>query len=112
MRIAMFATIAATLLATAPTLATAQQAFPRPDFREDWLAPPVDQVPVPEGALPYDWDPVTGIARRFVPGQPGGVVYSCCCRMGRHSRILRGRGAPLGRVRFVQGRGSSKNRHG
>jgi 2-oxoglutarate ferredoxin oxidoreductase subunit alpha len=54
-------------------LATAQQPFPRPQFSEDWLAPPVDQAPVPEGALPYDWDPVTGIARRFVPGQPGGM---------------------------------------
>jgi len=28
---------------------------------------------VPEGMKPYDWDPVTGIARRFVPGQPGGM---------------------------------------
>jgi len=28
---------------------------------------------VPEGAKPYDWDPVTGIARRFIPGQPGGM---------------------------------------
>ena len=55
------------------SLATAQQPFPRPQFSEDWLAPPVDQSPVPEGALPYDWDPVTGIARRFVPGQPGGM---------------------------------------
>ena len=55
------------------SLATAQQPFPRPQFSEDWLAPPVDQTPVPEGAKPYDWDPVTGIARRFVPGQPGGM---------------------------------------
>ena len=55
------------------SLATAQQPFPRPAFRDDWLAPPVDQTPVPEGAKPYDWDPVTGIARRFVPGQPGGM---------------------------------------
>ena len=55
------------------SLATAQQPFPRPDFREDWLAPPLDQTPVPEGAKPYDWDPMTGIARRFVPGQPGGM---------------------------------------
>ena len=29
-------------------------------------------VPVPEGVRPYEWDEVTGIARRFVPGQPGG----------------------------------------
>ena len=54
-------------------LATAQQPFPRPKFSEEWLAPPVDQTPVPEGARPYDWDPLTGIARRFVPGQPGGM---------------------------------------
>jgi len=55
------------------SLATAQQPFPRPMFSEDWLAPPVDQAPVPAGSRPYDWDDVTGIARRFVPGQPGGA---------------------------------------
>ena len=54
-------------------LATAQQPFPRPKFNEQWLAPPVDQSPVPEGLKPYDWDRVTGIARRFVPGQPHGM---------------------------------------
>lgn len=55
------------------SLATAQQPFPRPRLSEDWLAPPIDQTPVPEGAKPYDWDPVTGIARRFIPGQPNGM---------------------------------------
>jgi len=54
-------------------LATAQAPFPRPTFSEDWLAPPLDQSPLPAGAKPYDWDSVTGIARRFVPGQPGGM---------------------------------------
>ncbi len=54
-------------------LATSQQPFPRPQFNEAWLAPPVDQSPVPEGAKPYDWDTVTGIARRFVPGQAHGM---------------------------------------
>ncbi len=52
------------------SLATAQAPFPRPTFSEDWLAPPVDQSPIPEGAKPYDWDAVTGIARRFSPGSP------------------------------------------
>jgi 2-oxoglutarate ferredoxin oxidoreductase subunit alpha len=61
------------VLMTDASLATAQQPFPRPKFSEDWLAPPVDQTPVPEGLAPYDWDPVTGIARRFQPGQPGGM---------------------------------------
>jgi len=28
---------------------------------------------VPPGAKPYDWDATTGLARRFVPGQPGGM---------------------------------------
>jgi 2-oxoglutarate ferredoxin oxidoreductase subunit alpha len=58
---------------TDASLATAQQPFPRPKFDADWLAPPIDQTPVPEGLKPYDWDPVTGIARRFRPGQPGGM---------------------------------------
>lgn len=58
---------------TDASLATAQQPFPRPAFSSDWLAPPLDQSPLPEGAKPYDWDKLTGIARRFSPGQPGGV---------------------------------------
>jgi 2-oxoglutarate ferredoxin oxidoreductase subunit alpha len=55
------------------SLSTAQQPFARPQFSEEWLAPPIDQTPVPPGAKPYDWDPLTGIARRFIPGQPGGM---------------------------------------
>jgi 2-oxoglutarate ferredoxin oxidoreductase subunit alpha len=58
---------------TDANLASAQQPFPRPKLDKDWHAPPFDQSPIPEGALPYDWDATTGIARRFVPGQPGGM---------------------------------------
>jgi 2-oxoglutarate/2-oxoacid ferredoxin oxidoreductase subunit alpha len=58
---------------TDANLATSQQPFTRPVFKEHWLAPSVDQSPVPEGAKPYDWDPVTGLAERFVPGRPGGM---------------------------------------
>ncbi len=54
-------------------LATAQQPFARPVFNADWLAPPVNQSAVPEDAKPYDWDERTGIATRFVPGQPNGM---------------------------------------
>ena len=54
-------------------LATSQTPFPRPVFNEAWVAPPIDQTPAPAGALPYDWHPVTGLARRFIPGQPGGM---------------------------------------
>ncbi|MDR2614109.1 MAG: 2-oxoacid:acceptor oxidoreductase subunit alpha [Candidatus Accumulibacter sp.] len=55
------------------SLSSSQQAFDRPQFQESWLAPPIDQSPVPQGAKPYDWDPVTGIAQRFIPGRPGGM---------------------------------------
>ena len=55
------------------SLSTAQQPFARPQFSDDWLAPPVDQTPVPPGARPYDWDPVTGLSRRLQPGRPAGM---------------------------------------
>ncbi|MEN8144283.1 MAG: 2-oxoacid:acceptor oxidoreductase subunit alpha, partial [Gemmatimonadota bacterium] len=38
-----------------------------------WQAPSPDQSPVPESLKPYDWDPRTGLSRRFIPGQPGGM---------------------------------------
>jgi len=54
-------------------LATGQQPFMRPTFSSDWLAPPIDQRPVPEGSMPYDWDDKTGLSKRLVPGQQGGT---------------------------------------
>jgi 2-oxoglutarate ferredoxin oxidoreductase subunit alpha len=54
-------------------LGSSQQPFPRPQFDEAWVAPPVDQSEIPQGRKPYDWDASTGLARRFVPGQPGGA---------------------------------------
>lgn len=54
-------------------LATAQQPFPRPQFNEAWVAPPVDQSDVPVGKSPYDWDSSTGLLSRFVPGRHGGM---------------------------------------
>jgi 2-oxoglutarate ferredoxin oxidoreductase subunit alpha len=58
---------------TDASLATSQQPYPRPVFQESWIAPPVDQSPIPAGAKPYDWDATTGLAKRFIPGQPGGM---------------------------------------
>jgi 2-oxoglutarate ferredoxin oxidoreductase subunit alpha len=55
------------------SLATSQQPFPRPKFSESWMAPPIDQSAVPEDMKPYDWDAATGLARRFIPGQPNGM---------------------------------------
>jgi 2-oxoglutarate ferredoxin oxidoreductase subunit alpha len=61
------------VLLTDAALASSQQPIPRPEFRETWVAPPVDQSAVPDGTKPYNWDPVTGLARRIIPGQPGGM---------------------------------------
>jgi len=58
---------------TDANLATSQQPFPRPQFDPAWMAPPADQSAVPEGLEPYDWDAATGLARRFIPGQPNGM---------------------------------------
>ena len=54
-------------------LATSNTPFPRPKFSEAWIAPPIDQSAVEPGAKPYDWDDTTGLARRFIPGQPNGM---------------------------------------
>ena len=61
------------VLLTDAALATSQQPFPRPKFNEAWIAPPYDQSAVPVGAKAYDWDATTGLARRFIPGQPNGM---------------------------------------
>ena len=54
-------------------LATGQQAFMRPEFREEWLAPPIDQSPLPLSFKPYDWDEKTGMSGRSIPGQLNGL---------------------------------------
>lgn len=55
------------------SLATSQQPIPRPQFDPAWLAAPADQSRIAAGARPYDWDAQTGLSRRFIPGQPGGM---------------------------------------
>jgi 2-oxoglutarate/2-oxoacid ferredoxin oxidoreductase subunit alpha len=57
-------------------LATGQQLFRRPDVAATPRRPLIDLSPVPEGALPYDWDPATGLSRRRIPGQPGGMCVT------------------------------------
>jgi 2-oxoglutarate ferredoxin oxidoreductase subunit alpha len=54
-------------------LATGQQPIPKPKFKKEWLAPPIDQSPLPQNAIPYDWNPKTGLSKRFIPGQPNGM---------------------------------------
>lgn len=68
-------------------LATGQQPFVRPHFSEEWLAPPIDQTALPKDAKPYDWDGDTGLARRFIPGQPGGMHTLTGLAHDRRSRV-------------------------
>ncbi len=72
---------------TDANLATAQQPFVRPEFDAAWLAPPVDQSAIAEGSKPYDWDERTGIARRFIPGQAGGMHCLTGLAHDRMSRV-------------------------
>ncbi|MBD80992.1 MAG: 2-oxoglutarate oxidoreductase [Crocinitomicaceae bacterium] len=60
-------------LLTDANLATGQQPFARPKIQRDWFAPPVDQSPWKEGVTPFNWDPETGLSKRPIPGQSGGI---------------------------------------
>ena len=73
---------------TDANLATAQQPIPRPEFSEEWLAPPVDQSAVPKDAKPYDWDPKTGLAPRFVPGRPDGMHCLTGLAHDQNSKVI------------------------
>ncbi|HEV2290566.1 MAG TPA: hypothetical protein VGR60_01850, partial [Gemmatimonadales bacterium] len=53
--------------------ATGVTPFPRPVPDARWQAAPVDLAPVAEGTKAYQWNLVTGLSRRIVPGQPGGA---------------------------------------
>ena len=72
---------------TDANLATAQQPFTRPQFSEGWVAAPVDQISLPDGTAPYDWDEQTGLARRLVPGQPHGMHCLTGLAHDRNSRV-------------------------
>jgi 2-oxoglutarate ferredoxin oxidoreductase subunit alpha len=61
------------MVLTDANLATGVQPFPRPEPDPAWMGLAPDLAPVPEGLRPYDWDDRTGLSRRFVPGQPGGM---------------------------------------
>ncbi len=61
------------IVLTDANLATGQQPFPKPDPQVSWMAPPIDQSALPQELRPYDWDPKTGLSRRFIPGQANGM---------------------------------------
>lgn len=54
-------------------LATGVHPFPRPALEVRWQGTSPPLVPIPEGVRPYEWDPHTGLSKRFVPGQLDGM---------------------------------------
>jgi 2-oxoglutarate ferredoxin oxidoreductase subunit alpha len=54
-------------------LATGVTPFVRPKPDQHWQAAPIDLAPVPDGQKPYEWDRETGLSRRVIPGQAGGM---------------------------------------
>lgn len=58
---------------TDANLATGVQPFPRPQIKAEWFAESIDQSPWKEGLRPYEWDAKTGISKRPIPGQKGGM---------------------------------------
>jgi 2-oxoglutarate ferredoxin oxidoreductase subunit alpha len=57
---------------TDANLATGVQPFPRPQPDPDWIAPPIDQMHWKKGTPPYNWDEVSGLSPRPIPGQRDG----------------------------------------
>ncbi|MDH3314745.1 MAG: 2-oxoacid:acceptor oxidoreductase subunit alpha [Betaproteobacteria bacterium] len=68
-------------------LATAQQLFVRPQPKQEWYAVASDQTEIPKGEQPYEWDDRTGLRRRFIPGQPGGMHTLTGLAHDRASRV-------------------------
>jgi 2-oxoglutarate ferredoxin oxidoreductase subunit alpha len=61
------------ILLSDANLATGVQPFARPQIDTAWFTPPIDQSPWEEGINPFDWDPQTGLSKRPIPGQKGGM---------------------------------------
>jgi 2-oxoglutarate/2-oxoacid ferredoxin oxidoreductase subunit alpha len=68
------------------SLATAQQPFPRPEFSEDWLAPPSTRRRCP-GAKPYDWDGTTGHRAPLHPRPAGRHAHLTGLAHDRASKV-------------------------
>jgi 2-oxoglutarate/2-oxoacid ferredoxin oxidoreductase subunit alpha len=75
------------MVLTDANLATGVQPFRRPEPVTEWFAAPADQAPLPDGLRPYDWDPQTGLSRRFIPGQAGGMHTTTGLAHDESSRV-------------------------
>lgn len=75
------------ILLSDANLATGVQPFPRPKVNEHWFAGPIDQSTWEEGVEPFDWDPQTGISKRPIPGQKGGMYTVTGLAHGKSGKV-------------------------
>ena len=57
---------------TDANLATGVTPFERPKIHPEYFSGPIDQSLWTEGVQPFEWNPVTGLSKRPIPGQKGG----------------------------------------
>ncbi len=75
------------ILLSDANLATGVQSFPRPVVKDSWFSAPIDQSPWKEGVDPFDWDPQTGLSKRPIPGQKGGMYTVTGLAHGTNGRV-------------------------
>jgi 2-oxoglutarate ferredoxin oxidoreductase subunit alpha len=75
------------ILLSDANLATGVQPFRRPKIDPAWFSAPVDQSPWKEGVPPFDWDPETGLSKRPIPGQKGGMYTVTGLAHGPSGRV-------------------------
>jgi 2-oxoglutarate/2-oxoacid ferredoxin oxidoreductase subunit alpha len=78
---------AVVVVLTDANLATGVTPFPRPRLDPAWHAAPLDLAPPAEGTRPYEWDPQTGLSRRFIPGMPGAMFTATGLAHDENSKV-------------------------
>ncbi|MCK5697148.1 MAG: 2-oxoacid:acceptor oxidoreductase subunit alpha [Gammaproteobacteria bacterium] len=75
------------ILLTDANLATGVQPWLRPEIKEEWFSPPIDQSPWNKDIPAYDWDDQTGLSQRPIPGQPDGMYVLTGLSHTEHSKV-------------------------
>ena len=75
------------ILLSDANLATGVQPFPRPKVDDSWFAGAVDQSAWQEDVQPFDWNPQTGLSKRPIPGQKGGMYTLTGLAHGPSGRV-------------------------
>ncbi len=78
------------ILLSDANLATGVQPFPRPSIDSEWFSDPIDLSPWPDEVNPFDWNPQTGISKRPIPGQKGGMYTVTGLAHGSDGKVAYG----------------------